>query len=241
MKILNIIFLSLIFLSTNTLAFDDQLYLSAGFGFSKGSIKSKYLIQRDDDEDEIEDETEIPAFGLNSRFGYRNYPVELGFLSDIGFGQAKNIRFNDPLNTTPNQNGSLIVGDGHYRIVTISPYFKHNLKWSYQVWNPYLGLGPTWSLSTLVLSNVSNGANFNTKKRISFENFGAGIFIGVEEILSEKSMNPTFIELGFTYMASYKVSVIDASDFKEVRTLSSRKARDFQGSFFFLRVGVVLF
>lgn len=242
MKKLITIFLFFTFLiaGKNAHAFNDELFLSAGFGFSEGSVKSRYLIQRDDDEDEIEDETKIPAFGLTSRFGFRNYPLEIGVLSDIGFGKAENIRFNDQVNNQ-GQNNTLIEGDGHYRIVTVSPYIKHNFSWKYKAWNPYIGGGPSWSLSTLVLKNVNNGANFNTKKRVSFENFGAGIFIGVEEIVSFKDMHPTFVEFGFSYMASYKISVVDASDFKEVHTLSSRKGRDFHGSFFFLRLGVVLF
>lgn len=231
-------FFILTFLTTFTYAFDDAFFLSAGFGFSEGSVKSKYLVQKDDDENEVEDETKIPAFGMSSRFGQRNYPFEIGALSDIGYGKAERVQFNDPL--APN-NTNLVVGNGHYRIVTVSPYIKYNIPWQYKAWNPYFGGGPSWSLNTLVIKNINNGSNFSTKKRISFENFGAGLFIGIEEILAFKEMHPTFIEFGYSFMASYKVSVIDASDYKEVKTISSRKARDFQGSFFFLRLGVVLF
>lgn len=236
MKKIFILFLYLY--SLRLFAFSEEFFLSAGPGFSEGSVKSRYLIQQDDDEDEIEDETKIPAIGLTSRFGFRSYPLEMGILSDIGFGKAENIRFNESQEAN---NNTLVEGDGHYRIVTISPYLKHNFPWKYRAWNAYIGGGPSWSLNTLVIKNVNNGSNFNTKKRVSFENFGAGIFVGVEEILPFKEMHPTFIEFGYSYMASYKVSVIDASDFKEVQTLSSRKGRDFRGSFFFLRLGVVLF
>ncbi len=234
-----IIFLTLLIYTKLIFAFDDSLFLSAGFGFSVGSVKSKYLEQKEKNEDEIEDETKIPAFGLTTRFGHRNYPFELGILSDIGYGKAERVKFNDPNNS--NNSSNLVIGDGHYRIVTVSPYLKYNLTWKLKAWNPYFGGGPSWSLNTLVIKNVNNGSNFSTKKRISFENFGAGLFIGVEEILTFKEMHPTFIEFGYSFMASYKVSLIDASDYKEVQTLSSRKARDFQGSFFFLRLGVVLF
>ncbi len=237
--VLNKFILCLLFLlcPISIIAFDNDYFLAAGFGFSEAKMHTKFLEQFefDDGQNEKEDETTTVAVGVTSRFGKRFLPYELGILSDIGFGKVSNVKFLENQTTT-------VEGKGHYRYVSVSPYIKYNLPYKItNTWELYSGIGPQWSLQTIVLSDVLNNSNFNTKKRISFENFGAGIFIGIEENLSFKEMHPTFLELGFAYAASYKVSVIDASNFKDVKTLSSRNGDDLKSTYFFVRLGIILF
>lgn len=214
-------------------AFDREFFLSAGLGYSSAAVKTRYLEQNDDGE--IEDETESKAFGLTTRFGYRRANFEFGLLSDIGYGKVEDLSLKLPDNSKVN-------GDGHYRFVAISPYVKYLLPLPvvYQ-WRSYIGAGPSWGLQTIVMENISSGSNFSTEKRISFENFGAGVFVGIEEDLPFKQMHPVFLEVGITYMKSYKVYLIDASNFKEVKTLSSKDSHDLSGTFVFIRAGLVLF
>lgn len=233
MKILVLVIFSIFYYSTNSYAFDREFFLSAGLGYSSASVKTRYLEQNDDGE--IEDETESKAFGVTTRFGYRLAPFEFGFLSDIGYGKVEDLSLKLIDNST-------VSGDGHYRFVAISPYIKYLLPLpTYYQWRSYVGGGPSWGLQTIVMDNVTSGSNFNAEKRISFENFGAGIFLGFEEDLPYKQMHPVFLEVGVAYMKSYKVYLTDASNFKEVKTLSSKDSHDLTGTFVFIRAGLVLF
>lgn len=231
-KIIFYIFIFILSLQSSH-AFDREFFLSAGIGYSSAEVKTRYLQQNDDGE--IEDETESKAFGVTTRFGYRLSPFEIGILSDIGYGKVEDLSLKLLDNTTIN-------GDGHYRFVSVSPYLKYLLPLpSVYQWRSYIGGGPSWGLQTLVMDQVRSGSNFSSEKRISFENFGAGIFLGLEEDLPYKQMHPVFLEVGVAYMKSYKVYLIDASNFKDVQTLSSKDSHDLTGTFVFIRAGMVLF
>ncbi len=222
-----------IILPESVYSYENQYHLSAGFSLSTASIKSRYVEQNEDGE--LEDETKSNAFGITSRFGHKYTNTEVGFLSDIGFGKVKDVTVKDGQTT-------LVNGDGHYRHFSLGPYIKQIIDYPIQnKWKLYFGGSPLIGMQTLVISNVRAGENFNTKKRISFENIGAGIFLGIEEDLPHKEMHPTFFEVGFSYMVSNKVSIVDASNFKEVKTLSSRKTKELSGTFFFFRLGCILF
>jgi hypothetical protein len=108
-------------------------------------------------------------------------------------------------------------------------------------WNFFTEAGPTWSLHTFIISNNLNDSNFNNKKRISFENHGGSLNIGLEEIVPHKEMHPSFIEFGYSYMKSLQIFVVDASDFTDVKTLSKGNSSELYGHHFVLRLGITLF
>jgi hypothetical protein len=215
-------------------AFEDQAFVSAGFGFSYASLKTKFIEQRENGE--LEDETKTFALGVSTRFAYRRTTREYGIASDVGFGRVKDV-------TVKNSETTFVQGNGHYRVITINPYIKQNLPFTIgSHWSPYFGGGPAWSLQTLTITELTRGnSSIDNKKRISFENFGASLILGLEENLQYKEMHPTYIEFGYSLMANYQVSVVDATNLSETKLISSRKAKEFYGSFFFVRVGMVLF
>ena len=215
-------------------AFEDQAFISAGFGFSYASLKTKFIEQRENGE--LEDETKTFALGVSTRFAFRRQSREYGIASDVGFGTIKDI-------TVKNSETTYVQGNGHYRVITINPYFKQNLPFTIiSHWSPYFGGGPAWSLQTLTISELTRGTSIiDNKKRISFENFGASLILGIEEALEYKEMHPTYVEFGYSFMANDQVSIVDASNTNEAKLISSRKAKEFYGSFFFARVGMILF
>lgn len=104
-----------------------------------------------------------------------------------------------------------------------------------------MSAGPTWSLHTFTLSENQTDEEFSDTKRINFENRGGNLNIGIEEVVPYKKMHPAFIELGYSYMRSKLIYIVDASDFKEVKTLSKAASKDFYGHYFTLRFGITLF
>jgi hypothetical protein len=76
---------------------------------------------------------------------------------------------------------------------------------------------------------------------VSFENYGGSLFIGFEEIKPFKEMHPIFFEVGYSYMHSYKVSILDASNSANVITLSEGDSNDFSGQYIIVRAGMALF
>lgn len=215
-------------------AFEEQAFIAAGFGFSYASIKTKFIEQRENGE--LEDETKTFALGISTRFAYRKIAREYGISSDVGFGRMKDV-------TVKNSETTFVQGNGHYRVITINPYIKQNLSLTIGTnWSPYFGGGPAWSLQTLTISELTrSNSTIDNKKRISFENLGASLIFGIEEVLQYKEMHPTYIEFGYSFMANYQVSIVDASNTSETKLISSRKAKEFYGSFYFARVGMVLF
>ncbi|MBY0413408.1 MAG: hypothetical protein K2Q18_04555, partial [Bdellovibrionales bacterium] len=101
--------------------------------------------------------------------------------------------------------------------------------------------GPAWSLQTYVFNHPQTTGNFNDKRRVSFENYGGGIFIGLEQILPFKDKHPYFLEIGFSYMHSYKVSILDSSNSAEVITLNEGDSNDFSAQYIIVRAGMTLF
>ena len=50
-----------------------------------------------------------------------------------------------------------------------------------------------------------------------------------------------FLEVGYSYMHSYKVSILDATNSAEVITLTEGDSNDFSGQYIIVRAGVALF
>lgn len=237
-KIISIICLSLLTLSTASadIFSADKFTLRAGLSFHSNQIHTDRLIDNSDLEDDgkPEDETKTIGFGIVTSIAYRWENWEFALGSDILFGRIKDVSFI--------YDNSSIRGGGHFRLVSIGPQIKYYTPFSLLDFaNLYLGFGPSWSLQTFVFSRAATSGNFNNKKRVSFENYGAGFFVGLEEITSSKNKHPMFLEVGYSYMHSYKVSILDASDSADVITLSEGDSNDFSGQYLIVRAGITLF
>lgn len=212
---------------------ENNFSLKGGFSYSRVFFRSA-LLPETHVQGQDEDTSENNGFGLNSSIGYKWTNWEFLVGSDILFGKLDDLTF---------QLGSTSIrGDGSFRIFSISPMLRYYTPYTlFNRWNFFIGAGPTWSLHTFILSQTFDGTNFSDKKRISFENRGGSISLGLEEIVPYKEMHPTYIEVAYSYMRSKQIFIVDASDFKDVKTLSRGASKDFYGHYIVARIGFTLF
>lgn len=180
-----------------------------------------------------EDSESTFSFGMNSSIGYKFDRYEPNIASNIYYGKIRNMKF--PVGN------DVIEGKGSTRGFSINPNIKYSIiKKSFENWEMYLRLGPVWSLQTIVFTSTAR--NFSTKKRITFENYGASFGFGIEEKLPFKEMHPVYLELIYSYFNSYETSLVDASDFQNINIISQEKSNDrFGASTFTLNFGIALF
>lgn len=209
---------------------EDNFNLKAGFSLSR-FVQNSTLIPSPH---KNESESENTGFGFNTSAGYKWSYWEILFASDALFGKLNDMTFK-----VENQQ---IRGDGSFRVFTLSPLIRYYTPYSFwNRWNIYASSGPTWSLHTFIIVNNLNNTDFDHKKRISFENRGGSINFGVEEIVPYKETHPAFFEVGYSYMRSHRIFIVDASDFKDVKTLKKGASKDFSGHYFIFRFGITLF
>lgn len=238
-QFITFLFLSLIFIQTASADFlsSDHFTLRAGLSFNLNQIHTDRLIDNTELEDDgrPEDETKTAGLGFVTSIAYRFDNWEFAIAGDVLFGLIKDVSFNYNSSNT-------IRGGGHFRLVSIGPQIKYYTPFSVlNLANIYVGFGPSWSLQTFVFKNPTTTGGFNDKKRVSFENYGGSIFFGLEEIKPFKDMHPMFLEVGYSYMHSYKVSILDATNTAEVITLTEGDSNDFSGQYIIVRAGVALF
>lgn len=226
-----VFFTSSIRLATSAEAsMDNNFNIKGGLTYSRVYLKSVLIPTSP----KKEDENENNGYGFNTSAGYRWNNWEALFASDVLFGKLNDLTFK--------VDSSEIRGDGSFRIFSLSPMVRYNTPYSiYNRWNFFIAAGPTWSLHTFIITNNLNNTNFSSKQRINFENRGGSVSIGVEEIVPFKEMHPTFIEIGYSYMRSKQIFIVDASDFKDVKTLSQGHSNDFHGHYFVAKFGITLF
>ncbi len=209
---------------------ENNFNIKAGLTYSRVYLKSTLIPTNP----KKEDSNENNGFGFNTSAGYKWNNWEAIISSDVLFGKLNDLTFN--------VNSSEIRGDGSFRIFSVSPMFRYYTPYTvYNRWNVFVGAGPTWSLHTFIITNNLTTTDFSSKKRINFENRGGSLNIGLEEIVPFKEMHPTFIELGYSYMRSKQIFIVDASDFTDVKTLSKGNSNDFHGHYFVARFGITLF
>lgn len=209
---------------------DNNFNIKAGLAYSRVHLNSTLIPSNLVKEDSNENN----GFGFNTSAGYRWNNWEALFASDVLFGKLNDLTFK--------VDSSQIRGDGSFRIFSVSPVVRYYTPYTlYNRWIFYVGAGPTWSLHTFIITNNLNEVNFSDKKRINFENRGGSLSVGLEEIVPFKEMHPTFIELGYSYMRSKQIFIVDATDFKDVKTLSKGNSSDFYGHYFVARFGITLF
>jgi len=114
-----------------------------------------------------------------------------------------------------------VSGGAVVRTFVIAVYLKYHLATTFKkVWQPYVGLGPSWSQHTLKMKDyqVSKGS-FNDNNRIAYLTEGATVVFGIEENLPFREMHPMYMEFTYTFTAAKKVSLLDASNHKEIESL----------------------
>lgn len=209
---------------------DNNFNMRAGLSISRVYLKSGLIPNNP----KKEDSSENTGFGFNSSIGYRGSDWEFLIASDILFGKLNDLTFR--------VDSTEIRGDGSFRIFSLSPMIRYYTPYIiYNRWNFFMEAGPTWSLHTFIIANNLNDTNFSDKKRINFENRGGSLSLGLEEVVPFKEMHPTFIEIGYSYMRSKQIFIVDASDFKDVKTLSRGDSKDFYGHYLVARFGITLF
>ncbi len=226
--------------SFKIIAYQNDLAMKAGFALA---INSFNTLQ---DEGDIKDETN--SYGAYTTFSYRFKRSEVGLDSRITLGKATDLDFEFEGNT--------ITGSGNIRLVDITPYFRYSTKdfkfpkfverlisdINRNSWVAYAKLGPSWVIQTLDLNSLNLTGTLKQDYKITYESFGANIGIGIEEVTLFKETNPVFIEVNASAFESYKVSLVDKSNSREINILSERDAdqeiKTFQLAFI---IGVTLF
>lgn len=213
----------------------DGFSLKAGLSYTRVEIRTDKLIDNSESSpNDPEDEARTFGLGGITSISYRYDQWELGVASDVLFGTVPD--------TTFISQGSSIRGKGSFRLVSVGPQIKYYTPYTLLNYaNFYVGTGPTWSLQTYVFRHADTTGSFSDKRRVSFENIGGGLFIGLEQIQPSKSDYPLFLEIGYSYMHSYKVSILDASKSAEVITLSEGDSNDFSAQYIIVRLGATLF
>ena len=233
-----LIFIMLIFFTHSLSAatpFENSFTLRGGLSFNLIEMETDRLIDNhESDPGELEDETKTIGYGFVTNVGYRFSDWEFTMNSDVTFGLIKDMTFIYEQNS--------IRGKGFFRLISIGPQIKYYTPYTLSKYaNIYIGAGPAWSLQTFVFRDPTTTGNFNDKKRISFESYGGGLFIGLEEIVPGKENHPLFLEVGYSYMHSYKVSILDASSTTDVVTLSEGDSNDFSAHYIIIRAGMTFF
>lgn len=213
---------------------EDSFSLKGGLSYASMVQKSTLLSQFDDEDGERESHSDNEGFGLNTSVGYKWTNWEMLVASDILFGKLEDMTFQ-----VLNQE---VRGDGSFRVFSLSPMIRYYTPYTaWNRWSFYTSAGPTWSLHTFIIKNQMNGTDFDHKKRLSFENRGGSINVGIEEIVPYKETHPAFFEVGYSYMRSHRIFIVDASNFKDAITLKRHASRDFSGHYFIFRFGITLF
>lgn len=237
MKTIYIFFLVFIFSLSQSYAeslnssIDDNFNLKAGLSISHLHQQSALIPSHTKNESHSENS----GFGFNTSAGHKWTNWEVLVSSDVLFGKLHDM--------TIKFDNDQVTGDGSFRVFTLSPlvrYYTSKSLWNR--WNIYASAGPTWSLHTFIITNnLSNNGQIDRNKRINFQNHGASLNIGFEEIVPYKETHPAFFEIGYSYMRSEQIFIVDASDFKDVKTLKKDSSKDFSGHYIIFRFGITLF
>lgn len=215
-------------------------------------IKSGFIIQEakygvlDDDNRRNEDDTK--GYGAHTSYSYKWDRIESGLESRITLGKAVDLRFQFQ--------DEAISGRGRVRHVDISPFIKYhsptffvpklvqNVFSSINIspWYAYIKVGPSWLLQTINLDGFDVKEEFRDDLKLTYESFGFNVSIGIEEATPYKDMHPVFIELAGSIYESYKVSVVDKSEPREINILGSKEAdQDIKTFSLMLIIGMALF
>lgn len=202
------VFLFFIFLfSTNLFAWEKDLALRGGVNIERNRLEALNA-----------SEDHYTGTGVNTHFGYKWTRWELMASSQIHFGKIEHLEFQ--------VGDNYVVGNGSVRTVQIGPRAKYDIGYRPKKdWYVYTAFGPIWSMRTIKLERFQASGEFKDKYKVVYESVGGLFAIGIEEITKFKEMHPVYFELSYNYTRSYKVSLVDASDFTEVVILSEAEAK----------------
>ena len=226
--------------SKQLIAVEETLLLRAGFSAGKGTIRSKNINFTADGSttstNNNDDDDNIKHYGINSQFGYKWVNWELLAGSHITFSKVENLRFK--------AGNDRFYGSGSYKNVTINPLVKYITPWApVNNWRFYLSTGPVWAIQTIKLKNFQSNTNLiRGKFKLTYESFGTTLSFGIEEQAPYKEMHPVYLEVTFFATESYKVSVVDTSDFARTNILTdSSSDKDIENYGFVITMGLTLF
>jgi len=213
--------LTLFFISYTAFAVEETLLLRAGFSIGKGTIQSNNVqFQSDDTTEKIKDDDNLNHYGVNTQFAYKWINWELIAASHITFSSVENLHFR--------AGEDRFYGSGSYKNVTINPAIKYLTPFEpIKNWRFYSSLGPIWSIGTIKFDKFEGTKALDSSNfKLAYESFGGTLSLGIEEQLPYKEMHPVYLEITFFATKSYKVSVVDTSDFKRVNILSDQWSED---------------
>lgn len=235
---MNRVILLLVFtlLAQESVAFEDTLSLRAGFSLGKGTIESKNIDSIVSNGNKHDDDDDIKHYGINTQFGYKWTNWELIAGSHITLSKIEALHFKI--------GSDQFYGSGSYKNVTINPLIKYITPWHpITNWRFYLSGGPLWALQTIKFKNFQSNTDLvRGKFKLAYESFGASLSFGIEEQTPYKEMHPVYLELSFFATQSYKVSVVDTSNFTRVNVLSGQTSdSDIENYGFVMTMGITFF
>jgi hypothetical protein len=224
----SLIFLSLFIFTSTSFAFEDMTYLRGGI-----SINNSKLGVLENVDGENEDESN--GWGVSTQFGYKWTKWEVIAASTVSFGKVEDLTFQ--------AGGQDFTGSGSYQNVVISPMLKYITDYSFRDWHLYFTAGPLWSAQTINLKKyVISGQLPTDEFKLFYESRGWQFGFGIDEIIPNKEMHPVFLEVIFSYSDSYKVSIVDTSDFVETNILSTEEAnQDIKTYSLTVNFGMIMF
>ncbi|MFT6070902.1 MAG: hypothetical protein ACJAT2_001861 [Bacteriovoracaceae bacterium] len=178
----------------------------------------------------------MKGLGLNTQFGYRFLSWEISLSSYIYWGNIDDLRFE--------ANNTIIAGSGLLSNASFGPIAKYIFDYQpIKAWNLYFGAGYAYSLQTVKLKDFQSiSGNFNSNFKLNYISRGPTVVLGIEELLPFKEMHAVYIELFYSNQVSKRVSVVDTTDFSEVKLITTEESRQkIRGSFFMLNAGITLF
>lgn len=228
-KLIFSLLLTTTFFTSNIYAYNNDFALKAGLVFSD-SLFNKL----DQDDDDYKEEEESKAFGTMTSFSYTWKSSELGIESRVTLGKEAQLSFSSE--------GQRIDGKGNIMSVDITPYIKvHSRTFNFPKmmkdsftsinitpWYMYFKVGPSWMMQTIYLDNFNIdklNPDFKKDHKITYESRGFSMSLGIEEDLFNKASHPCFFEVSVSAYESYKVSLVDTRDSKEINILDERDAK----------------
>jgi len=220
---------TLLLLTLNTRAYKDEFALRAGFSFAQSSFNS--LEDKEAADGSEIDREDSRSYGVVTSFSYKWDRINSGVESRILLGNASDLAFNFENQT--------IKGEGSIRTVDITTFIQFNSK-TFKIpgkvqefftginispWYAYLKVGPSWMLQTINLDKFNVSEEFRIDHKLTYESVGLNLTLGLEEDTPYKDMHPVFFEVSGSIYESYKVSLVDKSDSREINILGSREAK----------------
>lgn len=221
-------YLFLLLILTNTFAFKNDFSLKTGFIISESAFN-----KIDQDDEEYNEDEDSSSLGVYTSFAYSWERIESGLESRLTLGKEAKLSFSSQ--------GEQTRGKGSIMTVDISPFAKLHSKTfnihdkissffetvNFSPLYVYFRVGPSWQIQTINLDKFD--LNYNDidgeNLKLSYESIGFSFSIGIEEDLSSKSQHPCFLEINISAYESYKLSLIDRTDRKEINILTQREAK----------------